>query len=1084
MKRLILCSIFCLGGWLLGQVQAQSETMLLRSPSASNNLLAFAYAGDIWVADKNGQNARRLTVHQGAEIDPRISPDGKWVAFSAQYDGNRDVYIVSTQGGTPIRLTYHPSADYVRGWQGNNKVLFISTRASFSGRFNRLFSIGVKGGFPEMSPIPEVHQASVSPDGKYTAYIKNPDPTESRGVYRPFKMYRGGNMPRIWIFDNKTYDVTEIPAAKSNNTHPCWANGKVYFLSDRNTNVNVFEYDPQSKQVKQITRLKEFDVKTLTANGQELVLEQAGRIHYYNLANQQLKTLKISLNPDIPNRRPHYVSGARFVTGMDVSPTGVRAVVASRGEIFTVPTKKGSIRNLTNSTGANDHTPAWSPDGSKIAYLSDQSGEYQLALVDQKGTSKPTYVSLPGNTYYYNVAWSPDSKKILFWDKKMALYWVDVNSKKITKVDADQFSSPGNHLSPQWSPDSEWITYAKMLDNQLRGVFVYNLKSSKKTQLTDGMSEADHPTFSRDGKYLFFTASTNYALNIGWLDMTNYERPIRRSIYAIVLSKNGKSPLFLESDEEKVKSSGGGKDKKAAGAKKGSKNKGVTIDFDNISQRIIALPMPPRNYFNLSGLAKGKLFYQQSVAGQGTSLQMYNMKSRKASTFMPGVFQYIISADGKKVLYAGRGNSYGITSTARKAKPGAGRLNMRSMRVYVDPAAEWKQMFNEVWRIERDYFYVKNMHGVDWKASKKRYEPFLNHVGHREDLNYLFSEMMGELVVGHNYVGAGAYPNVTRVNVGLLGADYEVSNGYYRFKKIFSGLNWNPNFRAPLTEPGVNVKQGDYLVAVNGVPLRANQNVYDLFQNTANTQITITVNSQPSANGGKTFTVKPIFNEGGLRNMDWVEGNRKKVDKMSNGQVAYVYMPNTGGGGYTFFNRYYFSQLNKKAVVIDERFNGGGSAADYVIDLLDRDLMNYWGTRDGKVQTTPGAAIFGPKAMIINEYAASGGDLMPFLFREKKIGKLIGKRTLGILIGIYGYPRLMDGGLVTAPRLGIFDKNGKWIIENEGVSPDIEVEMTPKEVIAGKDPQLEKAVQVVMEEMKKNPIKMLPKPKGPNRAKK
>lgn len=1082
MRKALLLSL-CFLGWAL--FATAQETLLLRTPSVSGNTLAYAYAGDVWVSDKNGQNPRRLTVHQGAEMNPRISPDGKWVAFSARYDGNLDVYVVSSAGGTPKRLTFHSAGDYVRGWNGNNKVWFTSNRVSFSRRFSRLFEINLKGGLPNMLPIPEVHQASISPDGKYTAYIKNPDPTESTGVYRPFKMYRGGSMPRIWIFDNKNYGITEVPAANSNNTHPCWAGGKVYFLSDRNTNVNIFEYDPQNKQVKQITNLKEYDVKTLTASGKDLVFEQAGRIHLYNIDSKKLTNLKISLRPDLPHRRPHFVAGARYINRMGISPSGVRAVVGARGDIFTIPVKKGSIRNLTSSPGTHEHTPAWSPDGAQIACFSDKSGEYQIAFTDQKGKKKPVYVALPGNTFYYQLTWSPDSKKVFFSDKALNLYWMDIKSKKIKKVDTDRFSSPFNHFYPQWSPDSKWITYAKVLDNHLHAIFVYELASSKITQLTDGMSEASNPTFSRDGKYLFFTASTNYALNSSWLDMSNYERPIRSSIYAIVLSKSGKSPLFLESDEEKVKSAEGDKNKKGSSKKKGSKTakKDVKIDFDNIGQRIVALPLPARNYFNLSGSVKGKLFYQEQITGRGASVKVYNLKKRKASTFLPGVNRYIISANGKKMIYQSR-QTFGIVGTAGKAKPGSGKLKLNNLKVYVDPAVEWKQMYDEVWRIERDFFYVQNMHGVNWKAAKKRYEPFLKHVGHREDLNYLFSEMMGELAVGHNYVGRGDYPNVSPVNVGLLGADYEINQGFYRFKKIFSGLNWNPTFRAPLTGPGMDVKAGEYLVAVNGVPLTAGQNVYSLFQNTANQQITITVNKQASATGGRTFTVMPIRSEAGLRNMDWVEGNRKKVDKMSNGQVAYVYMPNTGGGGYTFFNRYYFSQLNKKAVIIDERFNGGGSAADYVIDLLDRKLMNYWGTRNGKVQTTPGAAIFGPKAMIINEYAASGGDLMPFLFKEKKLGKLIGKRTLGILVGIYGYPRLMDGGLVTAPRLGIFDKNGKWIIENEGVKPDIEVEMTPKEVIAGKDPQLEKAVQTVLQELKGKEFKILPKPKGPKRAKK
>jgi tricorn protease len=567
--------------------------------------------------------------------------------------------------------------------------------------------------------------------------------------------------------------------------------------------------------------------------------------------------------------------------------------------------------------------------------------------------------------------------------------------------------------------------------------------------------------------------------------MSSYEVPVVSNIYAIVLAKSAPSINAPESDEETVKADAPAvaKDTAKPAADKPKPDAGVkavVIDMDGIEQRIVALPLPSKNYNSLSGMTEGKLFYLSIEPGANAAvLNSYDITKRKNEVILNGVNDYVISADGKKILYAA-GGSFGIAGTGGKITMGDGRLNTADMKVWVDPEKEWKQMFDELWRIERDFFYVENMHGANWKAIKIKYEKFLPYIGHRDDLNYLFHDMMSELVIGHNYVGNGDYPDPISVNVGLLGADYEVSNGMYRFKKVYSGLSWNPSFRAPLTQPGIAVKEGEWLVAVNGVALDAKTNLYSLFQNAAGKQTRISVNTEAAVKGARELVVVPVGSEANLRLMDWVEGNRKKVDQLSGGRVAYVYMPNTGGDGYTFFNRYYFSQLDKDAVIVDDRFNGGGSAADYVIDLLSRTVTNYWKNRDGEIMKTPEAVIDGPKAMITNEYAASGGDLMPYMFKLKKVGTLVGKRTLGILVGIYNYPVLMDGGTMTAPRLGIFSKEGNWVVENEGITPDIEVEMTPKEVIAGKDPQLEKAVEVLMKQL--TPHKEIKAPKDPIKA--
>lgn len=1043
--------------------QAQStETLLLRSPSISHNKIAFNYAGDIWLADADGQHPQRITVNPDVEQDPMLSPDGNWIAFTGNYDGNVDVYVVSVHGGMPRRITFHPEADIIRGWHGNDKLIFASTRYSNSMQYQRLFEVSINGGFAEVLKMPEVNQGSISPDGRYTAYIKNPDPTERGRIYRPFRRYRGGNMPKIWIFDNNSYDITEIPAANSNNIWPVWLGNDVCFLSDRDGVMNVYRYNTSTKAITQLTTHKDYDVKTLSSDGQSLVYEQAGRIHRLNNGNST--TLDISLQADLPYKRPHYLTASApgNISNTAISPSGLRAAMEFRGEIVTVPLEKGGVRNLTNTTGIHEQSPAWSPDGKWIAYFSDEGGEYSLHLRDQKAEHPATVISLGAPDFYDEPVWSPDSKKIAYRDKHLRLFYVDIDSKKVTQVAEDLYDRPDQTFHAGWSADSRWLTYNRRLPNDLQAVFIYNLFSNTSYQVTDGRSEASQPTFSRDGKYLFFTSSTNYAQNTGWLDMSSYERIVQRNIYAVVLAKNTPSPLAPESDEEPTDN-----DKKG-------ENSVAHIDPENISQRVVALPMPAKDYSHLSGLVAGRLLYIDD-----NTLYSYDIAKRKSDVLISGVDNYQVSANGEKLLYSDA-NGYGIVSATDKSEAGSGRLPLSGVKVLIDPAAEWKEMFDEVWRIERDYFYVADMHGVDWKAVKKKYEIFLPYVGHREDLNYLFNMMMGELTIGHNYVSHGDAPLPVRVGTGLLGAEYEIDNGHYRFKKIYDGNNWNPIFASPITQPGIQVQEGDYLLAVNGEPVTTDKDIYSYFLNTNGKQTRILVGKTPDVAGAKEFTVVPIESDANLRIMSWVEGNRKKVDELSHGKLAYVYMPNTSGDGYTFFNRYYFSQLDKKGVILDERFNGGGYAADYVIDLLNRDLLNYWGTRDGQPMTTPGNAIFGPRAMISNGYASSGGDLMPFMFKEKKLGPLVGTTTMGILVGIFNYPALMDGGFVTSPRLGIYSKEGKWIVENTGVTPDIEVEMIPKDVIAGHDPQLEKTVSVLMKDVKDDPV--VPKPAGPDKA--
>lgn len=1063
-----------------------SETLLLKQPTLSAEHIAFLYAGDIWLVQRDGRYPRRLTVHPGVKSTPMFSPDGQWIAFSANYDGNTSVYVLSHHGGSPRRLTYHPGEDFMRGWTPDGRrILFASARENPTMRYRRLYTVSLEGDFPQALPMPMAERGHFAPDGKQLAYTTIPEPFWS------WKRYRGGQTLPIWVLDLHSYAHIEIPHVNASDTFPCWIGDIIYFLSDRSHTMNLFSYNTHTEAVTQLTHHHDFDVRSLTAGDGRLVYEQAGRIHIFDPATGQSRPLSIQIAADLPHTRPHYQKATPYIRHAGISPTGVRALFEARGDIFTVPVKKGDIRNLTSTPGVHERYPAWSPDGTQIAYFSDASGEYELTLSDQTGLAEKSFICLGKKSFFYDPLWSPDSQKIAYTDKALSLYYLDINEKKPVLVDTDTYDHPQRTLDPAWSPDSRWIAYTRRLETHIRAVFLYEIASGQRHQVTDGLSDTTFACFSRDGKYLFFAASSNYGLNTGWLDMSSFERPFQSSLYVAVLSKDDPSPLAPESDEEpanKEKEGENGTDEKEDGKKE--KPVTVRIDLDGLDQRIVPLPLEAQNYRSLQ-TAADKLFYLQAPQGffveySGSllcTLHVFDLKERKSEIFLQDVRAYWISADGQKLLYQGKeDDEFVVVSTDKKPENGRDRLKLDQMELYVDPRAEWQQMYDEVGRIQRDFFYDAHMHGADWEAMCARYRPFLAHVGHRHDLNFIFAELFGELVVGHAYVGAGDIPAPEPVAGGLLGADYEIVDGYYRIRRIYRGLNWHPELRAPLTEPGVNVTEGAYILAVNGRALRAPTNIYSLFEKTADRQTQLLVSATTEMADGRLVTLVPIASETALRHWNWVEDNRRKVDELSNGRVAYVYMTNTAVEGYAAFNRYYFSQLGKEAVILDERFNGGGSVADYVVDLLERPLLSYWATREGHIFTTPNAAIFGPKVMLINELAGSGGDALPLFFRRRGLGRLVGKRTWGGLVGIYDNPVLMDGGSVSAPRLAIFSPDGEWEVENEGVSPDVEVEMTPKLVIAGRDPQLEKAVEIVLTELAQMPPAKITRPAPANRV--
>ncbi|MFB0565980.1 MAG: PDZ domain-containing protein [Candidatus Aminicenantaceae bacterium] len=1088
MKKLLsIIGIFLLSASL---IYAIDDCKLLRDPDICSTSIVFVYGGDLWIVEREGGNARRLTSHIGLELSPKISPDEKWITFSGQYDGNMDVYIIPLEGGAPKRLTYHPGPDYVVDWTPDSKYIIFNTARNSYHRFFSFFKVSIKGGFPESLPLPMAYLGSYSPDGNHIAYTPLPN------AFRTWKRYRGGLAPHIWLFNFKDNSIKKVPHTDANDTYPMWMKDTVYFLSDREGMMNLFAFNTLDEKVTQLTDVKTYDIKSASAGSEVIVYEWAGEIHVYDPSSQKSSKVFINVPSDQINVRPHYEKVETQILNFNLSPSGVRAVFESHGEILTVPSEKGDIRNLTNTPGICDRDPSWSPDGQSLAYFSDATGEYALYIVDQKASKVPTKIEFSEPSFYYSPCWSPDSKKLAFSDKHLNLYYLDLSTKKPVLIDTDTYSNPERSLDPVWSPDSKWITYTKKLINHFRAVHLYSLEKGKSYQITDGMSDAISPVFDPDGKHLYFAASTDSGPTSGWLDLSSYDRRITRSLYVVVLRKDLPSPFAPESDEEKKEEKKAEEEKpekseseeKKEVKKEKKKEPEFRVDLENLDQRILSLPVPARDYRLLRTAEDGILFYLESIPNQRRfTLHRFNMKERKAEPFLRGVTTYTVSHDGKKLLYFVRRSPtdiiWGIIKTSGKVKVGDGKLKTEAMEVLVDPKLEWKQMLWETWRINRDFFYDPGMHGVDWPKMYERYATFLLYVSHRSDLNFLIAELIGELVVGHAYVGGGDFPDVEVVPGGLLGADYKIQNGRYCIKKIYSGLNWNPRLRAPLTEPGVNVKEGDYILKVNGRELKSPANIYSLFEKTSGKQVVLTVNSVPEEKGAREVTVVPIANETGLRNRAWVEGNLSRVHELSNGRVGYVYLPNTSVAGYTYFNRYFYAQLEKEALVVDERFNGGGYAADYIIDLLDRPLLSYWATRDGKDFPTPMGSIFGPKVMIINEYAGSGGDALPLYFRRRNIGPIVGKKTWGGLIGIYDYPRLMDGGYVTAPRLAIWSPDGEWEVENVGVPPDAEVEMTPSEVIAGRDPQLEKAVELALKALEKKPLKKPKRPPYPDKSK-
>ena len=1073
-KVLLTAFVSCL--FFNGMAINPTDTRLLQNPAVSANQIAFIYAEDLWIADKDGSNPRRLTVDEGIESNPVFSPDGSMIAFNAEYDGNVDVFVVASIGGVPKRLTWHPYTDIVKDFSNDGKrVLFTSQRNVFTGRFTQLFTVAVEGGRVEQLPIPWANHASYSPDGKFIAY------TPLRDVFSMWKHYRGGTATRIWIYNTADHSVVEIPKPEggSNDTDPQWMGDYVYFRSDRNGEFNLFSYNVNTKAIDQLTSFSEFPVQSFSANGGRIIFEQAGYLHSYDTGNNNSQKLTVGIAADLLELRPRFVSGARYIRSAGISPSGARAVFDFRGDIITVPAEKGDPRNITLTTGIHEKFPQWSPDGKQIAYFSDASGEYALHVRNQDGNLHPKIITLNGAGFYAYLHWSPDSKKIAYVDNARNLYLADVASGVSVKIATDELYYPGTfrELFGSWSHDSRWLAYTIIIGTNYEQAFVYSLEQNKSFALSDGLSNVTSPVFDPSGKYIYMLASTDAGPVVNWFDQSNQDMEMTNSIYLVTLQKDLPSPLAKENDVEKPKEpKSENKDEKSVEAVAK-----VIIDWDGIQNRIISLPIRAGNYSNLQLTKEGQLFYLADPPFNSgpTALRKYDLLKREDKEIMQADW-YQIAGSGEKMLYRQR-NNWGIVKLGEKPE---GNLNIEAIQVKIDPSDEWTGIFAEAWRMNRDYFYDPGMHGVDWPAMKKKYEVFLPDIACRSDLYRVMEWMGSEMAVGHHRFSSRGdrMANPETISGGLLGADYEVANGRYRFRKIYGGLNWTPELRSPLTEPGVNVNIGEYLLAVNGKDVSANQNLYSFFENTADKITEITVGPNPGYEGSRKVNVVPLTNEFALRNRDWVEGNLRKVDAATNGRVAYVYVPNTAGSGHEYFKRYFFPQANKKAIIIDERFNGGGQLADYYIDMLKKPLQSYWNFRYGNDLKAPSASIQGPKVMLIDENAGSGGDYLPWMFRKFKVGTLIGKTTWGGLVGVLGYPEFIDGGIMTAPNVAFWDEYG-FGIENVGVPPDIEIEQWPKDVINGKDPQLEKAIEVILQQLQEDPPKEPVRPPYPVRVK-
>jgi tricorn protease len=1028
-------------------------TRLLRQPDISGSQIAFAYGGDIWVTQKNGGDARRITSTAAVEGNPHFSPDGQWIAFNSNRSGISQVYIVPAIGGTPTRLTWYPAPSQPRGWSPDGKlILYASGRENAPTTFNRLWTVPAKGGPSTLLPSPWGYDGNYSPDGNKIIIDRM-----SRWDVE-WRHYRGGQNTALQLLDLKTLKEQNIPTEGSIDIQPLWLNAEIYFLSDRNFNMNVWAYNTTTATLRQVTDVKSGDIKWLEGSGKDLVYEYNGYIHQLDPLTGKSNQLNITVTGDFPWAEVRSENVTNNITNASLSPTGKRILLEARGDIYSVPVENGDPRNLTHSSSTADRRPIWSPTGNQIAWFSDKEGEeYSLYITDQEGIKEPKKISIGESKLAWNPTWSPNGKFIAFTDNMVRVKVVELSNGNITQVDIGGTNLDRGNMALTWSPDNKWLAYTKSFPNNFRSIMVWSVDSKKTVALSDPMADAISPAWDLNGRYLYFLASTNVALGSGWANTSSQNARPTFGAYITILRKDDPNPFPLKSDEEQDTT-------RKPATKDTITYKGVKIDWEQIDRRIISMPIPVGTYDGMLPGPKGNVLLLS-----GPTISKYTVAEKKLEELVKGGAQYAVSANGEKLLFKS-GPAWRVVSTAKPPGPTEGTVAM-TLRMELNRLEEWKQIFNEAWRYQRDYFYDRNMHGRDWQEVWKDYAPLVPYIRHRTDLTYILDQVGGETSVGHSFVFGGNFPDLDTSRVGVLGADLIQADGRWRIKRIFTTESWNPGIVAPLAQPNLNVKEGDYILAINGQPLTINNDPYELLNGMAKLQTNLLVNNKPSAEGARTIKVQPIENENALRQLAWVEDNRRKVDILSKGKLGYVWVPNTGGPGFNNFNRYYFAQQDKQGAVIDERFNGGGLLDDYMVDLMVRRL------RAAITNEVPGgnamrlpAGILGPKVLLINELAGSGGDFFPWIFRQQKVGPLIGTRTWGGLVKSSVHYSFIDGGAMTAPDNAIFDPvQNKWVGENVGIAPDIEQNITAESVAKGRDLQLEKAVEETLKLLEKEP---------------
>jgi tricorn protease len=1129
----LITAVFAANGEAESQTNSATacgiDARMMRYPDVSGTQIAFVYAGDIWVAPKAGGPALRLSSPKGEESFPRFSPDGSQIAFSGNYDGNLDIYVVSAMGGLPKRLTYHGEPDRMLEWYPDGKsILFATSRTSEKDRFNQLYKISASGGLPQKLPVPYGEFGSISPDGKMLAYV--PISVD----FRTWKRYRGGMNPAIWLFDLETYAARNITGNDAANSLPMWHGSTLYFLSDRDKNkrANIWAYDTKTEKLRQITQFEQFDIHFPNIGPQDIVFENGGRLYLLSLATEKYAEVHIQVLTDRATLKPRLEDVSGAVHDPDVSPAGKRAVFEARGEIFTVPAEHGVVRNLTRSSGVAERYPSWSPDGKTIAYFSDRSGEYELTVRPADGSGAEQVLTKLGAGFRYRPFWSPDSKKLVFIDQAMRIHLYDLEKKEIAEISKQLWLYEGGleRFKVNWSKDSRWLAYDQDLENRHSAIALYDTKEHQNHVVTSGYYDDDMPVFDPDGKYLFYRSGRDMApvysdLDETWIYANTHQLmavSLRKDVPSLLAPRNDdegdkdkkdkKEKDKENKDKEKKKSDDQpkkkdepqldekkeDKDQAKADEKQEKKDKTgddkdeakeekppkpVEIDLADFETRAVVLPIKSGNFDDLAAVSGKLIFRRLPRAGaeeeKGT-LMFYDLEKREDKTILEDVDQAILAAKGEKMLVR-RKNEYAIIEP-KDGQKFEKKLPISSLETVVDPVAEWQQLFTDTWRFERDYFYDPNLHGVDWKAMRERYGELLKDAVTRWDVNYVFGELIAELNASHTYRSGGDVENGQQRGVGYLGVDFSLENGAYRIKKIIEGAPWDAEVRSPLMEPGIDVKAGDYLLAVNGLPLDTDVEPYAAFQGLADKPVFLTVNAQPKMEGSREVLVQTLSSEARLRHLAWIEKNRRKVDEATAGKVGYIYVPDTGRHGQAELVRQFRAQFNKAGLIIDERFNSGGQIPDRFVELLSRKTLNYWGVRDGEDWSWPPVANSGPKAMLINGWSGSGGDCFPFYFQKAGLGPLIGTRTWGGLIGITGAPALVDGGSITVPTFGIYSTKGEWIIEGHGVDPDIAVVDDPSLMAKGGDPQLERAIQELLKSLKQQPPPDVKKPKYPLRA--